>query len=184
MNVAPAPIGMLPGLVIPENFFASILESSPDAMIVVDANGTICVVNAQNVASDEQSQASGCILLIEDDMQVADVLKNLFETAGNKICIASSKEEAIATLEHIGDVPDLIVSDYHLVGRATGVDAIGAIRELLGHNIPAFIVTADTSALLHDARTIGNCSIMKKPVDSDRILNMAAQAIQSGEATN
>jgi len=139
---------------------------------------------ANNVAVDEQPPASGRILVIEDDMQVADALKNLFETAGNKISIASSKEEAIATVEHVGDVPDLIVSDYHLIGRATGVDAIGAIRELLGHNIPAFIITADTAALPHDARTIKNCSIMNKPVDSDRILKLAAQAIQSGKATN
>lgn len=131
-----------------------------------------------NAADAKPGGAS--VLLVEDDLKVAESLRLLFESAGYEIGIASSKLEAIATLNDVGGAPDVIVSDYHLIGESTGVDTIVALRELADTMIPAIIVTGDTSKLVNDACDVKNCAILNKPVDPDELIRMATNAISTG----
>jgi len=128
----------------------------------------------------ESKPGGACVLLVEDDLKVAESLKMLFESAGYKIGIASSKQEAIASMNDIGAAPDVIVSDYHLIGESTGVDTIVALRKLADTMIPAIIVTGDTSKLVNDACDVKNCAILSKPVDPDELISMATNAISTG----
>ncbi len=47
--------------------------------------------------------------------------------------------------------------------------------------IPAFIVSGDTSKVVKDARMLDNCTLMSKPVDTNRLLLAAREAIRIGE---
>ena len=101
-------------------------------------------------------------------------------------CIAFKRPEwmpinfAIASMNDIGAAPDVIVSDYHLIGESTGVDTIVALRKLADTMIPAIIVTGDTSKLVNDACDVKNCAILSKPVDPDELISMATNAISTG----
>ena len=57
------------------------------------------------------------------------------------------------------------------------------VREAFERNIPAFIVTGDTSKMVQEARSTENCVILNKPVDTDALLNAAHDAIGSGQVT-
>jgi hypothetical protein len=60
------------------------------------------------------------------------------------------------------------------------VEAVSAIREFYDEQIPAFIVSGDTSKVVKDARLLDNCTLMSKPVDTNRLLSAARHAISTG----
>ena len=120
------------------------------------------------------------IVLIEDDVKVAKAWGLLLEAEGYRTATAASAADAQALVSSLAVPPDLIISDFHLLDGSTGVDAVAAIREYLGKDLPAFIVSGDTSKVVDDARSLRNSVLMSKPVNTDRLLEMAHDAISSG----
>ena len=55
------------------------------------------------------------------------------------------------------------------------------VRENYGAMIPAFIVSGDTSKVVKEARLLDNCTLMCKPIDTNRLLAAARHAIKTGE---
>ncbi len=125
--------------------------------------------------------AGGLVVLIEDDVNVANAWGLLLEAEGFEIATAASATEAAALIRNIDDVPALLISDFHLLDGSTGVEAVSAIREFFGVHIPAFIVSGDTSKVVKDARLLDNCTLMSKPIDTNRLLAAARHAVHSGE---
>lgn len=129
---------------------------------------------------DADATKSGLIMLIEDDVNVANAWGLLLEAEGFRVATAASAKEAEAVVKHLATPPDLIVSDFHLLDGSTGVEAIAMIREEFSKNIPAFIVTGDTSKMVQQARSTPNSVIMNKPINTDQLLQGAVAAIASG----
>jgi len=125
--------------------------------------------------------ASGVIILIEDDVNVANAWGLLLEAEGYKVATAASATEARALIKHLDEAPSLIISDFHLLDGSTGVEAVTNIREHYGLNIPAFIVSGDTSKVVKDARPVDNSTLMSKPVNTARLLAAARIATRTGE---
>lgn len=132
---------------------------------------------------DEQhsESANGLIVLIEDDISVADAWGLLLEAEGYRVATAASAKDAGALINHLDDQPALLISDFHLLDGSTGVEAVSTIREHYETDIPAFIVSGDTSKVVKDARLLDNCTLMSKPVDTNRLLAAASIAVDTGE---
>ena len=125
--------------------------------------------------------SGGLIVLIEDDVTVANAWALLLEAEGYRVASASSAKEAATLVEHLEDQPVLIISDFHLLDGSTGAQAIGMIRDYCQRAIPAFIVSGDTSKVVKDARQLENSTLMSKPVDTLRLLTAARHAVDTGE---
>ncbi|MBU2676201.1 MAG: PAS domain S-box protein [Gammaproteobacteria bacterium] len=128
-----------------------------------------------------EEMSSGLVVLIEDDVNVANAWGLLLEAEGFRVATAASATEAEALIRHLDDVPSLLISDFHLLDGSTGVEAVSKIREFYDKHIPAFIVSGDTSKVVKDARLLDNCTLMSKPIHTKRLLSAARQAIRSGE---
>jgi PAS domain S-box-containing protein len=124
--------------------------------------------------------ASGLVILIEDDVNVANAWGLLLEAEGYQVAVAASATEARALINHLDKAPSLIISDFHLLDGSTGVEAVTNIREHYGLNIPAFIVSGDTSKVVKDARPVDNSTLMSKPVNTGRLLAAARTATRTG----
>jgi len=124
--------------------------------------------------------ASGLVILIEDDINVANAWGLLLEAEGYSVATAASASEAQALLKHLDETPELLISDFHLLDGSTGVEAVSAIREFFEAQIPAFIVSGDTSKVVKDARLLDNCTLMCKPIDTNRLLAAARIAVGTG----
>jgi two-component system, sensor histidine kinase len=142
---------------------------------------------AQHVAEDaaEGERAageaeSGTIVLIEDDVNVAKAWGLLLEAEGYFVATAESATDANALIGRLDGAPALIISDFHLLDGSTGVEAVTAIREHFDRNIPAFIVSGDTSKVVKDARPVDNSTLMSKPVNTRRLLAAARIATRTG----
>jgi PAS domain S-box-containing protein len=129
---------------------------------------------------DYEDEQSGVIILIEDDVNVANAWGLLLEAEGYRVATAASASEARAIVGHLDELPALVISDFHLLDGSTGVEAITTIREYYKLNIPAFIVSGDTSKVVKEARPVDNCTMMNKPVDTARLLSGAAIATRTG----
>ena len=123
---------------------------------------------------------AGTVVLIEDDVNVANAWGMLLEAEGYRVATAKSAPEANAIIKHLDTVPSLLISDFHLLDGSTGVEAVKGIREHYGVNIPAFIVSGDTSKVVKEARPVDNCTLMSKPVNTSRLLAAAHAATKTG----
>jgi protein-histidine pros-kinase len=123
---------------------------------------------------------SGLVILIEDDVNVANAWGLLLEAEGYRVATAASATESQALLNHIDETPALLISDFHLLDGSTGVEAVSIIRDNYNATIPAFIVSGDTSKVVKDARLLENCTLMCKPIDTNRLLSAARHAVATG----
>ena len=120
-------------------------------------------------------------MLIEDDIAIANAWGHLLEAEGFRVAAAASATESRALINHIDEVPVLIISDFHLLDGSTGVEAVTEIREYYDKAIPAFIVTGDTSKVVRDAHPVENSTLMNKPVNTTRLLSAAKIATRTGQ---
>ena len=149
------------------------------SMPAVDA--TAAAEDTEDPADAHRHEAAfGLVILIEDDVHVANAWGLLLEADGYRVATAESASEAQALLNHVDETPALLISDFHLLDGSTGVEAVSAIREYYDVPIPAFIVSGDTSKVVKDARLLDNCTLMCKPVDTNRLLSAARVAVASG----
>ena len=146
---------------------------------IIDA-GAATVIDDEEIDAELPEQASGLVILIEDDVNVADAWGLLLEAEGYRVATAASATETVALLKHLDEPPVLLISDFHLLDGSTGVEAVSLIRDFYESEIPAFIVSGDTSKVVKDARLLDNCTLMSKPVDTARLLAAALYASRSG----
>jgi CheY-like chemotaxis protein len=105
------------------------------------------------------------VVLIDDDPLVLEGMGGLFRSWGYHLLVAGGDDEALAGVADRDHPPDLIISDYHLPGGKTGIEVIEGLRTALSAEIPAFLVSGDTSPeLLRQARASGY-HLLHKPVD-------------------
>ena len=123
----------------------------------------------------------GTIILIEDDPSVANALAALLESEGYRVASAASAKEAKSIAEYIETTPELIVTDFHLLDGSTGIEAVLDLRELFKAEIPALIVTGDTSIVVEEARVLPNSILIRKPVNPDQLLRDADIAVETGK---
>ena len=83
------------------------------------------------------------VVVIDDDPLVLEGTRGLLTTWGCRVVVALSRLEVKSLLDNT--VPDLIISDLHLSGGETGVEAIDGLHQEFDKAIPAFIITGDIS---------------------------------------
>ena len=107
------------------------------------------------------------VLVIDDDEIVRAGMLHLLRDWGCECDAAESIEEALALAEL--NVPDVIISDYRLREQRTGVEAISAVRALLGFSVPALLITGDTAPVrLREAKASG-LPLLHKPVSASKL---------------
>ena len=121
------------------------------------------------------------VVVIDDDPLVLEGMAGLFRSWGYQL-VAGTDDEALAGVADRDRPPDLIVSDYHLSGGKTGIEVIEGLRRTLSAEIPAFLVSGDTSPeLLRQARASGY-HLLHKPVDPMTLRAMVSHVMREGAA--
>jgi signal transduction histidine kinase/FixJ family two-component response regulator len=112
--------------------------------------------------------AGSFIAVIEDDAQVRYAMAKLLESWGCRVVSAAGARALLAELEHHLRPPDLLISDYRLLGAESGLEAIALVRrELDEPGLPALVITGDTEAalrILRSSETGASLRVLQKPV--------------------
>ncbi len=107
---------------------------------------------------------SGLVLVIDDDPMVLGAMGGLLASWGYGVIARGSHDDAVAGLLADARRPDLIIADFHLSGGKTGIETIEHVRAAFGAEIPAFLVSGDTSPeRLQQSRASGYM-LLHKPV--------------------
>jgi len=85
----------------------------------------------------ESERATGRVLVVEDDVEIADVLRRTLRGEGHDVRIASDGEEALAAAAEF--FPDLVVLDLGLP-KIDGVEVLRRLR--LEGDVPILVLTA------------------------------------------
>ena len=169
---------------------ADLLEAKID-VTSVHGKGSEFVLRVPAVAAGQQAPQDveradapaaqgGSVLLIEDDPAVAKALQLLVEGEGVTTGLAATAEEALA-FAHENDDIDVIVSDYHLRDGSTGLEAVAVVRARQQRELPAVILTGDTSVIGDEVKELGNCRLLRKPVNPEDLLKLISTAIETGK---
>lgn len=102
------------------------------------------------------------VLVIDDDPAIREAMAGLLTVWNCPNRTAETEDEALALLS--GFTPDLVLADYRLRGHRTGLEAIAAIRERTGRDLPAIVITGDTAADRLRNVHAGGTALLHKPV--------------------
>ncbi|MBI4263874.1 MAG: response regulator [Acidobacteria bacterium] len=123
-------------------------------------------VRAQNRAETIQSRNGRRVLLMDDDIEVADVARDMLESLGYVVALAASGQHAIeqfSDAEARGEPFDLVILDLTVPGNMGGREAVQHIRAIRG-DVPVVVTSgyADDAVLARFA-DYGFDGVLPKP---------------------
>jgi signal transduction histidine kinase/ActR/RegA family two-component response regulator len=118
------------------------------------------------------------VVVIDDDPLVLEGMSGIFRKWGCRVITADSDSKALKAATEQDELPDLIISDYHLANGRTGIETIEWLRGEMSTQIPAFLISGDTDpATLHEAKVKG-FHLLHKPVNPMALRAMFNQAVK------
>ncbi|WP_372981296.1 ATP-binding protein [Marinobacter sediminum] len=114
------------------------------------------------------SLADACVLVIDNDSVVLESMALLLSGWGCRVVAATSAEDAIELLAG-GNVPQVVLADFHLDENRTGCEAVALMRNALGYAVPAAVITADQSDETRRMMREQKLPMLNKPVKPNRL---------------
>lgn len=115
-----------------------------------------------------------CILVIEDQDDLAELYKATLKDAGYKVQLAMTGEEGLAEFQANG--ADLIMLDMTLP-EMQGTQVLREIRAL-NATVPVIIITGETGELYRDESTrLGVQGYLSKPPDYNHLLEIIRRSL-------
>jgi len=106
----------------------------------------------------------GLVLAVDDDPLVLGAMRGLLASWGYGVIACGSHDDVVAEVAAAARRPDLIIADFHLSGGRTGIETIEHVRARFGADIPAFLVSGDTSPERLQQSRAGGYMLLHKPV--------------------
>jgi len=120
----------------------------------------------------------GVVLVVEDETSVRTSLTRLLRVKGINAIAVATADDALAQVHEVRIRPDLLICDYNLRGSANGVDTINALREALGWDVPAIVMTGDIRSKIVDSIAAPGVSVLIKPCPAHDLLQQIARLHQ------
>jgi len=121
------------------------------------------------------SNRHGIIMVVEDNPDVLDLLKQVLRPEGHIVHGANDAAAAIKLVSEGAIRPDILLTDYNLPDGINGIDLLGRLRALLKAPLPAIILTGDISTETMARISGGNCMRLNKPVDPRSLIQAIEQ---------
>lgn len=122
------------------------------------------------------------VLLVEDNDGVRLATELFLRFEGFHVESAPSAADAEILFEKLQQ-GDVIVADYHLDGRNTGLELLTRLRQRLGYDVPGVVLSGDLPSVLRSLRTpVPNCRFLSKPVDTSALLDAIDELSVGGAA--
>lgn len=127
-----------------------------------------------------QDLSNKLIVIIDDETMILDATHSILTQWGCDVLAANSGAEALEKLATSPRVPDAIICDHRLQNEETGVEVIAALRDEFNLEIPAVLITGDTSPEQIRIITSAALPVLHKPLQSDVLKEMLVKLIING----
>jgi PAS domain S-box-containing protein len=118
------------------------------------------------------------LLIVEDDPAVMNATLMLLKLEGYRVSSAASVAEALERCREDPDI-DLLITDYHLKDGELGTDAIKVVRDALRLDLPAILVTGDTTSAIRELSLDERLRVMSKPLDAEELLRVLGRLLRN-----
>jgi len=146
---------------------------------VEDARSAVRATQAEPPPRQPRPQLSGRVLVVDDEEMVGDFMAEMLATWGLDVTVKRNPIEAEVWYAHDPSRVDLVITDQTMP-RLTGIELA---RRLTGvrPNLPVILYTGYSDAVSDEtmARS-GICALLKKPVDTSKLLALLRAHLQSG----
>jgi signal transduction histidine kinase len=136
---------------------------------------------AESVPPAAHPHLRGAVLVIDDDPQLAEAMVRLLGEWELRAVPAHGIEEALSAASGAsasGGI-GLVLADYELGGRSSGIDAIRAVRERLDRDVPAILITGNASSDAAGQARRQGYPLVLKPVEPAALLALVGQVTRS-----
>jgi CheY-like chemotaxis protein len=142
------------------------------------------VVEEAEIPDFDRMAVGKTVLVIDNDLSslaaVSDAVRSwqweAVEAASGWIAL-----EEVARMPGEGRSLDLIVADYNLDGDERGTDAIAAVRQAIGREVPAMIITGDRSVALRAKLREMGLGYLAKPLKPGRLRTLLNYLVNTAE---
>lgn len=118
------------------------------------------------------------VAVIDDDEQVRKGMLCILNAQNINAIAAESADEMIDQLSQQGDMPDVVIADYRLRENQTGDIAIHRVRAAFASDIPAIIITGDTSPRRMQEAASSGFELMHKPVEPAELFSRIGKLVR------
>ena len=115
------------------------------------------------------------IVLFEDDDLVRRATQRMLQRLGAQVVIGNTSAEAVEHLRAQGAAPTWVIADYWFSRLEDGLVATQAVRDAVGGEIKGLIITGDSSVEVANAVRAAGLHLLRKPVNTDRIIAILAE---------
>ena len=122
-----------------------------------------------------------CVLLIDEDRGVLGALRIYLLCAGYRVFAAANADEALdrARMARMAtSLIDIIIANLDLTGDDDGLAVIDKTRLLLGYNVPAILLTTQTSIEIGKPALVADVSLLRKPVNVDELSALIGELLK------
>jgi signal transduction histidine kinase/CheY-like chemotaxis protein len=124
------------------------------------------------------------IVVIDDDPLVLEGMSGLIRSWGCRVVTGETGSAVLGRLAGNAKLPDLIISDYHLTGGKTGIEAINQLRLALAAPIPAFLMSGDINAEPLRAALAKGYLLLHKPIEPMALRATLTEIVRKRDAAS
>jgi len=118
------------------------------------------------------------VMLVDDDVSVLQALGLYLETIhGAKVTGVANLSSLRAALLASAAPPILLIADFRLARRETGLEAVNLAREVHGMTLPAMLLTGNPDALPPAVSATPALRVLAKPFDPAEFLRMLGELL-------
>ena len=144
----------------------------PNKYRVASAMANAEPVVAQAPAADAHRAR---LILVEDNDGVRLATELFLKLEGHETLSARTLAEAEVLLERLAP-GDVVVADYHLDGKNTGLDMLLRLRERVGYDVPGVVLSGDLPSVLRSIKSpVAACHFLSKPVNTAALVDAIAE---------
>ncbi|MEO6608426.1 MAG: response regulator [Aestuariivirga sp.] len=117
------------------------------------------------------------ILVVEDDLAVNELLRQLVGAEGHKI---ETSFDGVGALELVASGShhfDIVVTDFNLPNGMDGLELAKELRDKLGRQLPIIVLSGNISTGLLRETSEQNCVHLNKPVKSEKLTATITQLL-------
>jgi two-component system, sensor histidine kinase len=115
------------------------------------------------------------LILVEDNDGVRLATELFLKLEGHETLSAPTLAEAEILLKRLRP-GDVVIADYHLDDKNTGLDMLMRLRERVGYDVPGVVLSGDLPSVLRTIKTpVSACRFLSKPVDTVALVDAIAE---------
>jgi two-component system, sensor histidine kinase len=130
---------------------------------------------AHSVEAEPARMLGKSVLVVDDEAPVRQGMHQLLTAWGSYVALAANWDEACDWIDQ-EFVPDFVVADMRMANGESGIQTVERLRERLGRQIPAVLISGDTQPEQLQAAKAAGLKLLHKPVKPAQLRALFTEA--------